>query len=157
MGTWEITLTTFVISSTQARSTERTTHDTAQSSLPQHHPTSHASPYPLPVLPKQSVAKSDTFCSKSLACQSFAPYRTSSHQFARPKTICRKIGHILLKISRMLQPFSPLRVKKIYESLPTCRPLAIMLVSVMWTTKGAAKTHARARSYRSYVRASTAS
>src|SRR6266516_3561501 len=122
MGTWEITLTTFVISSTQARSTERTTHDTPQSSLPQHHPTSHASPYPLPVLPKQSVAKSDTFGSKSLACCTLFP---------------------------------PLRVKKIYESLPTCRPLAIMLVSVMWTTKGAAKTHARARSYRSYVRAST--
>src|SRR6266480_6334863 len=52
---------------------ERATHDTAQSSLHQHHPTSHASPYPLPVLPKQSVAKSDTFCSKSLACCNLFP------------------------------------------------------------------------------------
>src|SRR5437868_9179309 len=85
MGTWEITLTTFVISSTQAHSTERTTHDTPNSPINQHHPTSPASPYPLPELRKKSVAKSDTFCSKSIACQSFAPYRTSSQPFARPK------------------------------------------------------------------------
>src|SRR5438309_7788959 len=106
MGPWEITLTAFVISSTQAHSTERATHDTPQSSLHQHHPTSPASPYPLPELPKKCVAKSDTFSSKSIACQSFAPYRTSSHQFARSKKMCRKIGHIFLKIYRMLQPFS---------------------------------------------------
>src|SRR5437762_13414585 len=45
--------------------------------LPPHHPYTH------PELPKQSVAKSETFSSKSLACQSLAPYRTYSHQFAR--------------------------------------------------------------------------
>src|SRR5213078_2407874 len=104
MGPWEITLTIFVISSTQAHSTERATHDTPQSSLNKHHPTSPASPYPLPELPKKCVAKSDTFSSKSLACQSFAPYRTSSHQFARPKKMCREIGHIFLKIHCMLKP-----------------------------------------------------
>src|SRR5438270_2866283 len=102
MGPWEITLTTFFISSTQAHSTERATHDTSQSSLHQHHPTSPASPYPLPELQKKCVAKSDTFCSKSIACQSFAPYRTSIQQFARSKKMCRKIGHILLKIYRIL-------------------------------------------------------
>src|SRR5436190_3862671 len=106
MGPWVITLTPFVISSTQAHSTERATHDTPQSSLNQRHTTSPASPYPLPELRKQSVAKSDTFSSKSIACQSFAHHRKYSQQFARPKTICRKIGHIFLKIHRMLQPFS---------------------------------------------------
>ena len=142
---------------TQAHSIERATHDTAQSSLKQHHPTSPASPSPLPELRKKSVAKSDTFCSKSIACQSFAPYRTSSHQFAGPKkNLSQNRTHFAQNLSHAAT-FFPLRVKKIYESLPTCRPLAIMLVSVMWTTKGAAKTHARARSYRSYVRASTAS
>src|SRR5439155_2443715 len=47
---------------------ERATHDTAQSSLPQHHPTSPASPI---------------------------------YSSCTPKTICRKIGDIWLKISRM--------------------------------------------------------
>src|SRR6266516_6077611 len=83
------------------------THDTPKSSLNHHHTASPASPYPLPELRKKCVAKSDTFSSKSLACQSFAPYRTSSQQFARPKKICREIGHIFLKIHRVLQPFSP--------------------------------------------------
>src|SRR5438046_1068374 len=101
MGTWVITRTTFVLSSAQAHSTERATHDTPNSSLNQHHTTSPASPYTNPELRKKSVAKSDTFSSKSLACQSFTPDRTSSQQFARPKKICRKIGHIFLKIHRM--------------------------------------------------------
>src|SRR5437867_127291 len=104
MGPWEITLTIFVISSTQAHSTERATHDTPQSSLNQHYITSPASPSPLPELRKKCVAKSDTFSSKALACQSFAPYRTSSHQFARPKKMCREIGHIFLKIHCVLKP-----------------------------------------------------
>src|SRR5437868_1233022 len=73
MGPWEITLTTFFISSTQAHSTERATHDTSQSSLHQHHPTSPASPYPLPELRKKCVAKSETFCSKSIACCNLFP------------------------------------------------------------------------------------
>jgi len=30
-----------------------------------------------------------------------------------PKKICRKIGHILLKIYRMLQPFSPLVLRSL--------------------------------------------
>src|SRR5436305_7987131 len=74
MGTWEITLTPFVISSTQAHSTERATHDTPKSSLHQHHTTSPASPYPLPELQKKCVAKSDTFSSKSIACCNLFPY-----------------------------------------------------------------------------------
>ena len=91
---------------TQAHSIERATHDTAQSSLKQHHPTSPASPSPLPELRKKSVAKSDTFCSKSIACQSFAPSRTYSQQFARPQKISRKIGHIFPQIYRISIPIA---------------------------------------------------
>src|SRR2546423_15659856 len=75
MGPWEITLTAFVISSTQAHSTERATHDTPQSSLHQHHITSPASPYSLPELQKKCVAKSDTFSSKSIAFCMEYPHR----------------------------------------------------------------------------------
>ena len=84
------------------------------------------------------------------------PMHHHIHFLNSPKNLSQNRTHFAQNLSHAAT-FFPLRGKKIYESLPTCRPLAIMLVSVMWTTKGAAKTHARARSYRSYVRASTAS
>src|SRR2546423_3476132 len=109
MGPWEITLTAFVISSTQAHSTERATHDTPQSSLHQHHTTSPASPYPLPELRKKCVAKSDTFCSKSIACQSFAPYRTSSQPFARSqKNVSQNRTHFAQNLSHSATFLPPL-------------------------------------------------
>src|SRR5438876_11984891 len=113
MGPWEITLTIFVISSTQAHAPERATHDTAQSSLPQHHPTSPASPYTHPELPKQSVAKSETFSSKSLACQSLAPYRTYSHQFARSQNnLSQNRRHLAQNLSHAATFFHPFGGKR---------------------------------------------
>ena len=48
-----------------------------------------------------------------------------------PKKSVAKSDTISSKSIACCNLFPPLRVKKIYESLPTCRPLAIMLVSVM--------------------------
>src|SRR6266516_2866755 len=77
--------------------------------LPTHHPYTH------PELPKQSVAKSETFCSKSLACQSLAPYRTYSHQFARSQNnLSQNRRHFAQNLSHAAT-FSPLRGKKIYD------------------------------------------
>src|SRR5439155_10116816 len=74
--------------------------------LPPHHPYTH------PELPKQSVAKSETFGSKSLACQSLAPYSTYSHQFARSQNnLSQNRRHFPQNLSHAAT-FSPLRGKR---------------------------------------------
>src|SRR5947199_9375361 len=78
--------------------------------LPPHHPYTH------PELPKQSVAKSETFGSKSLACQSLAPYRTYSHQFARSQNnLSQNRRHLAQNLSHAAAFFPPLRGKKMDE------------------------------------------
>src|SRR5947209_3404071 len=131
MGPWEITLTPFVISSTQAHSTERATHDTPQSSLHQHHTTSHSSPDPLPELQKNLSQNRTQFPQNPSHANPSLPTGHHPNNLPGPKKSVAKSDTISSKSIACCNLFPPLRVKKIYESLPTCRPLAIMLVSVM--------------------------